>query len=146
MTYSHGEKALGTPSKTFTRSLNRSLEQLEKELAQIEAKLESVVKTTKENRLDQLTSILEMGTKTAMLLIVLTEGFTSFENFRHLCYFIGITPTIRNSGTSVRGHSWIGKVGILKFWNLLFMCSITACRTNKACREIYERIDAKGKK
>ena len=141
----HGEKALGTPSKTVTRSLNRTLKQLEKELAQIEAKLESLVRDNQEEQLEQLTSIPGMGKKTAMLLIVLTDGFTNFESARQLCCFTGLTPTIRQSGTSVRGRSRISKVGNRKLRNLLFMCSFTACKTNKACREIYERIVAKGK-
>ena len=141
----HGEKALGTPSKTVSRSLVRTLKQLEKELDQIESKLESLVRKTQKEQLEQLTSIPGMGKKTAMLLIVLTDGFTSFENARQLCCFTGITPTIRQSGTSVRGRSRISKVGNRKLRNLLFMCSFTACKTNKACREIYERIVEKGK-
>lgn len=141
----HGEKALGTPSKTVSRSLVRTLKQLEKELAQIESRLESLVRKTQEDQLEQLISIPGMGKKTAMLLIVLTDGFTSFENARQLCCFTGITPTIRQSGTSVRGRSRISKVGNRKLRNLLFMCSFTACKTNKACREIYERIVEKGK-
>ena len=35
--------------------------------------------------------------------------------------------------------------GNQKLHNLLFMCSFNACKCNKACREIYERIVAKGK-
>ena len=68
----HGEKALGTPSNTVSRSLVRMLKQLEKELAQLEIKLESLVRTTQEEQLEQLTSIPGMGKKKAMLLIVLT--------------------------------------------------------------------------
>ena len=80
-----------------------------------------------------------------MLLIVLTNGFTSFENARQLCCFTGITPTIRQSGTSVRGRSRISKVGNRKLRNLLFLCSFTACKYNKACKELYERIVEQGK-
>jgi transposase len=83
----HGEKALGTPSKAVSRSLVRMLKQLEKELTQIETRLESLVKETQKDQLNQLTSIPGMGKKTAMLLIVLTDGFTSFENARQLCCY-----------------------------------------------------------
>jgi transposase len=141
----HGENALGIPSKTVSRSLVRMLKQLEKELAQIDNKLESLVRTIQEEQLEQLTSIPGMGKKTAMMLIVLTNGFTSFENARQLCCYSGLTPTLRQSGTSVRGRSRISKVGNRKLRNLLFMCSFTACKINKACREIYERIVEKGK-
>tara|TARA_R100000789_G_C2959807_1_gene137551 strand:- start:111 stop:299 length:189 start_codon:yes stop_codon:yes gene_type:complete len=59
--------------------------QLEKELTQIETKLESLVEETQKHQLEQLTSIPGMGKKTAMLLIVLTDGFASLENTRKLC-------------------------------------------------------------
>jgi len=36
-------------------------------------------------------------------------------------------------------------MGNPKLRNLLFMCSFNACKYNKACRELYERIVAKGK-
>tara|TARA_B100000378_G_scaffold222979_1_gene186544 strand:+ start:390 stop:608 length:219 start_codon:yes stop_codon:yes gene_type:complete len=36
-------------------------------------------------------------------------------------------------------------MGNPKLINLLFMCSFTACKHHKACRDIYGRIIAKGK-
>jgi hypothetical protein len=36
-------------------------------------------------------------------------------------------------------------MGNQKLRNLLFMCSFNACKYNKACRDLYERIVAKGK-
>jgi len=85
------------------------------------------------------------GVNTALFLIVVTDGFTKFETSSQLCNYVGITPTIRESGSSVRGRSRISKVGNKKLRNLLFLCAFSACKHNKACREIYERIVAKGK-
>ena len=96
-----------------------------------------------ENCLDR--HLEKLGNKTAIMLIVLTDGFSNFENARQLCSYTGITPNIRVSGSSVRGRSRITKMGNAKLRNLLFMCSFSACKHNKACREIYERIIAKGK-
>ena len=92
-----------------------------------------------------LKSIPGMGVKTALFLIVVTDGFSKFETASQLCSYVGITPTIRESGSSVRGRSRISKVGNKKLRNLLFLCAFSACKYNKACREIYERIVAKGK-
>ncbi|ANH61031.1 transposase [Dokdonia donghaensis DSW-1] len=86
-----------------------------------------------------------MGEKTALFLLVSTDGFTKFERAGQLCSYVGITPTIRESGSSVRGRSKISKVGNKKLRNLLFLCAFSACKYNRACREIYERIVAKGK-
>ena len=86
-----------------------------------------------------------MGRKTSMMLIVLTDGFNRFDNAKQLCCYSGLTPTIRQSGSSVRGKSRISKVGNRKLRNLLFMCSFTACKHNKSCKQMYDRIVAKGK-
>ncbi len=52
---------------------------------------------------------------------------------------------IRQSGSSVKGRARINKTGNQKLRNLLFMCSFNACKVNKACRDLYERLVAKGK-
>ncbi|WP_282018160.1 IS110 family transposase [Salegentibacter mishustinae] len=140
----HGEKVLGKPSKTVYHSLNRALKNVQAEINVLETRLTELVKQ-EQQQLTLLKSIPGMGNKTAIMLLVLTDGFSNFENARQLCCYTGITPTIRESGKSVRGKSRISKVGNSKLRNLLFMCSFTACKHNKACKEIYERIIAKGK-
>lgn len=141
----HGEKTLGIPSKVVYRSLNRSLKAVEKEIKLLEERLTELVKEHQQSQLTLLKSIPGMGVKTALMLIVMTDGFNRFENANQLCSYTGITPTIRQSGSSVRGRSRISKMGNKKLRNLLFLCSFSACKYNKACREIYERIVAKGK-
>ena len=141
----HGEKVLGKPSKLVYHSLNRSLKVLQNEIKTLESRLTEIVKDDQQKQLTLLKSIPGLGNKTAIMLLVLTNGFTSFEDASQLCCYAGITPTIRASGSSVRGKSRISKMGNPKLRNLLFMCSFTACKHNKACRDIYERIIAKGK-
>lgn len=141
----HGEEVLGIPSKFVYRSLKRDLKHLDKEVKGIESRLLELVKKGQQKQLTLLKSIPGMGVKTALFLIVITDGFSKFENSRQLCSYAGITPTIRVSGSSVRGRSRISKVGNRKLRNLLFLCAFSACKHNKACREIYERIVNKGK-
>lgn len=141
----HGENVLGIPSKWVYRSLNRDKKHLNKELKGIEQKLLSLVKQDQQQQLTLLQSIPGIGMKTALFLIIVTDGFKKFETSSQLCSYVGITPTIRESGSSVRGRSRISKVGNKKLRNLLFLCSFTACIHNKGCREIYQRIVNKGK-
>ena len=141
----HGEAVLGIPSKFVYRSLIRNKKQLNKEVVAIESKILSLVKEDQQEQLTLLTSIPGIGQKTALFLIVVTDGFSKFENASQLCSYVGITPTIRESGSSVRGRARISKVGNRKLRNLLFLCSFNACKHNKACKEVYERIVNKGK-
>ncbi|WOI23597.1 IS110 family RNA-guided transposase [Nonlabens ulvanivorans] len=141
----HGEEVLGLPSKFVYRSLKRNKKQLDKEIEGIEARILLLVKEDQQHQLTLLTSIPGIGLKTALFLIVVTDGFSKFENASQLCSYVGITPTIRESGSSVRGRARISKVGNRKLRNLLFLCSFNACKHNKASRELYERIVNKGK-
>ena len=141
----HGEEALGIPIKAVHRSLKRNLDHLDTELKGLESRLLELVRRDQQHQLTLLKGIPGMGVKTALFLIVITDGFSKFDSASQLCSYVGITPTIRQSGSSVRGKSRISKMGNRKLRNLLFLCAFSACKHNRACREIYERIVAKGK-
>jgi transposase len=78
-------------------------------------------------------------------MIVISDGFKKFESAKQFTCFVGLSPVEKRSGSSVRGRSGISKKGNGKLRNLLFLCSFNACKSNKACNELYERILAKGK-
>ncbi len=141
----HGEAVLGEPSKAVVRSLKRSLTHLKKEMKTLEDKLLVLVKQSHQDLLTRLKTIPGIGPKTAIMLVVLTGGFDRFTSASELCSYAGLTPVIRQSGSSVKGRPRISKIGNQKLRNLLFMCSFNACKCNKACRDLYERIVAKGK-
>ena len=141
----HGEDVLGNPSSLVVRSLKRSLKFKQKEIKLLEEKLTEIVKQDHQELLTRLESIPGLGRKTSIMLIVLTDGFERFTSASELCSYSGLTPIIRQSGTSVRGRARISKMGNRKLRNLLFMCSFTACKNNKACKALYDRIVAKGK-
>ncbi|WP_031443991.1 IS110 family RNA-guided transposase [Arenibacter algicola] len=141
----HGEAVLGNPSKFVIGSLKRSLKQVQKELKTLEEKLLILVKQVHQDVLTRLKTIPGIGDKTAVMLVVLTDGFNRFTSGSELCSYAGLTPIIRQSGSSVKGRPRISKIGNQKLRNLLFMCSFNACKCNRACRALYERIVAKGK-
>lgn len=71
----HGEKVLGIPSSYAFRSLQRTKKYLDKELKGIEQKLLSLVKKDQQEQLTLLQSIPGIGIKTALFLIIVTDGF-----------------------------------------------------------------------
>ena len=127
------------------RELKRSLKNLEKEIEVLEIALLDNVKKEYQESLTLLTSIPGIGTKTALMLLVFTDGLQRFESAKELCSYAGLTPVIRQSGSSVNARSRISKMGNAKLRNLLFMCSFNACKYNRACKALYDRIVAKGK-
>jgi transposase len=139
------EQTLGNPSKLVIKSLEKSLKNLKKESEIIEKELLELVKIDYQEMLTKIESIPSIGRKTAVMLLVVTDGFTRFESAAQLCSFCGLTPVIRQSGTSINGRSRISKIGNAKLRNLLFMCSFTAFKHNKACKAIFDRITDQGK-
>lgn len=141
----HGESVLGNPSRTVLGSLKRSLKSIQKEVLLLEKTVLKLVKIDHQELLTRIETIPGIGRKTSLMLIVLTDGFERFDSAGQLCSYSGLTPMIRESGSSVKGRPRISKIGNQKLRNLLFMCSFTACKHNKACKAIYDRIVAKGK-
>jgi transposase len=141
----HALNAKGISRSTVVTSVRRQIRNLSHEIADLELKLEAVIKEYNSDLLTRLCSIPGIGKRTAIYLIVLTCGFEKFETSRQLISYFGLNPIIRESGSSIRGRSRISKTGNNHVRNLLFMCAFTACVHNKSCKEIYQRITAKGK-
>jgi len=127
------------------RSIKRQLKHLRAEIELLEQELEKIVKEQQGDLYARLKTIPGIGSKTAALLIVSTDGFKHFESNGQVSSYFGLAPTERSSGSSIRGKSRISKIGNKKVRNHLFMCSFTACKCNPQCKSQYERIVNKGK-
>ncbi|WP_179005727.1 IS110 family transposase [Winogradskyella forsetii] len=141
----HGERVLDVPSKLVVRSLLLDKKHIDRELVKIEKRLLLLVKQSSQRELTLLKSIPGIGDKTAVFLIVATDSFRKFSNASQLCSYLGTTPMIKRSGSSVRGRSRISKMGNRNLRNLMFMCSMSAYKHNRSCKAIHDRIVSKGK-
>lgn len=141
----HSLDSSGLTSKFPRQVIKRQIKRLTIEIEGIESEIQMLVKSCDGDLLSRLGSIPGMGRKTAMAMIVATDGFRNFANSKQLISYFGLAPMIRLSGTSIRGRSRISKSGDKDVRNLLFMCSFTAYKHNKACAALYHRIVNKGK-
>lgn len=107
--------------------------------------MQQIVEINYTQMLSNLKSIPGIGNQTAMMLILISGGFDRFDDYRKLSSYIGICPRIFESGSSVKGKARLCKMGMSGIRALLYVCSWSAKRCNKACRELYERLIAKGK-
>ena len=126
-------------------SIKSILESIENEIKSIEKEMESIIKIHHNEMFNQLQSIPGLGRKTSLFLIVITGGFTKFENAKQLASYIGISPRIFESGTSVKGRSKICKMGMSAIRAMLYVCSWSAKKCNKSCKDLYDRLVEKGK-
>ena len=141
----HSEKAQGSPVTRVIISINKSMKYYQKEIESLELVVLKLVKEEYQDLHSRIKSIPGLGAKSSALLIVLTDGFERFNKASELCSFAGLTPIIRESGSSIRSRPRISKMGNKRLRKVLFICSFSASKHNKACRELYNRIVAKGK-
>lgn len=132
--------------KDVINSLKKTKEAIEKEVKKLEAQLHALLQIWQGGQLKNITSIPGLGKRAVALLIVYTDGFKKISNYRQLIALAGLAPREHTSGTSVRGRKGICKMGNGHLRNVLYMCSLSAIKHNKACKNLYERLKANGKR
>ena len=131
--------------KSVVSALKRELKSKVKEIKMLEENMYALIKQNSQSMLSDITSIPGIGPKTAVQLIVVSNGFNNNDSAANLISYLGLSPTTYQSGSSVRGSSSISKKGNSRARGLLFMCSFTASCHNPQCKKLYDRITAKGK-
>lgn len=137
--------ATGFVDNTVKKALKNTIKTISNTIAKIELEMLAICKRHYQSTYENLTSIPSIGNKTAIMLIAITDNFNKFEHYKQLIAYVGFSPRVYQSGTSVRGKGHICKMGKSQIRKLLYMCSWTAKKYNKRCKEMYERLKAKGK-
>ena len=135
----------GNIDELVKRTLLAVIEFVSNKILLLEEAMLSICQQHYKSTYDNLTSIPSIGPKTAIMLIAITNNFTKFTHYKQLIAYVGFSPRIYQSGTSVKGRGHICKMGKAQIRKLLYMCSWTAKKCNKACFEMYERLKQKGK-
>jgi transposase len=118
---------------------------LQTEVQKLEKELQKTLQCWKQDQLKSINSIPGLGKLAAAILIVYTNGFTRVQNHRQLIALAGLSPREYSSGSSVKGKKGICKMGNGHLRSVLYMCALSAIKHNQACKELFERLKAKGK-
>jgi len=135
----------GSRANKASRILQQEVEHMEKQITKIEREMERITEEYHADLFRRLQTIPGIGKRTAMMLIVITDGFTRFETAKQLVGYIGLSPRIYDSGSTIKGKARICKMGMSRMRALLYMCGMRAKQGNAACKEMYERLAARGK-
>lgn len=103
--------ATGYIEKKVKDILNSTIKKLEKNIEKLEKQMLLMCKEQYATSYDLLTSIPGIGNKTAIMLIVITNDFSKFNHYKQLIAYVGFSPRIYESGTSVKGKGHICKMG-----------------------------------
>jgi transposase len=141
----HSIEQLPLPSKQVKKALVQAKTKLQNEVIKLEDQLQALLNSWQGQQRKVLSSIPGLGKRAVAILIVYTEGFKKISNHRQLIALAGLAPREYTSGSSVRGRKGICKMGNGYLRNVLYMCSMSAIKYNKACKDLYERMRAAGK-
>lgn len=125
--------------------LQKTITHLKEQIQEVSEKIEVLAQQHYGELLGNVVSIPGIGKKTAIVLIVLSDGFKKFTHYKQLSAYVGLSPRIYESGSSVKGKAKICKMGMSRIRALLYVCAWSAKKYNQACKELYERLIAKGK-
>jgi transposase len=142
----HAFSQLPADTKEIIKGIQKTIDHIDKEIAKLELRLQQILQSWKAEQLKCLTTIPGLGKRATALLIIYTDGFTKINNHRQLIALAGLAPREYSSGSSIRGKRGICKMGNDHLRNVLYMCSMSAIKCNKACKDLYERLKAKGKR
>lgn len=135
----------GHLDKDLKKEIERINRHLENSKQKLEEQMDKWAQIEYGQTMENLQTIPGIGKKTATMLSLITDNFTKFENYKQLIAFVGFSPRIYQSGTSVRGKGHICKMGKSQIRKLLYLCTFSAKFHNKKCREMYERLKEQGK-
>jgi len=92
-----------------------------------------------------VTSVHGIGKQTALFLLVYTNGFTLFDDWKKFACYCGIAPFGYSSGTSIRGKTRVSSLGNKKFKSLLTMCALNTIKKENEFKQYYDRRKEMGK-
>ena len=125
--------------------LKNNIDNLDKLIYNLEKDIVSITEEEFEKQVQLLTSIKGIGKKVATTLVIITNGFSFFENPKQLSRYIGICPTYQQSGKSLNYNGHINRNGHSTLRGQLFIASWSATKYNSSCKALFEKLREEGK-
>ena len=125
--------------------LKNNIDNLDKLIDNLEKDIVSITEEEFEKQVQLLTSIKGIGKKVATTLVIITNGFSFFENPKQLSRYIGICPTYQQSGKSLNYNGHINRNGHSTLRGQLFIASWSATKYNSSCKALFEKLREEGK-
>jgi len=114
--------------------LSKQIKSIENEIIKIIEKEDELYKN-----LNLILSIKGIGLQMGTTIIIATENFTKFENWRKFASYCGVAPFPYQSGISIRGKNRVSQLANKKIKALIHMCAITAIQHNPEMKNYYKK-------
>jgi transposase len=143
----HALKQLHQPNSSVLKIYEMLVETLQKQIQALETEIRPTVEEPQLHKVAQLiVSIPGIGINTAHKITALLGDLSQFKSPKALAAFIGVSPCIRQSGTSL-DKATTSTQGIPEIKLALYNCARSAIQHNPICKKFYRNlVDHKFKK
>jgi transposase len=116
-------------------------------IKKIENEIDEIIKANEKinQQIKLITSIPGVGLNTALYLVLVTNQFENFKEWRKMACYAGVAPFEYSSGTSIRGRNKVNHLADKKLKSLLYMCAIGSIKYNKEIKEYFDKKKSEGK-
>jgi transposase len=133
---------LATAHKLARKSVNAILKALDKQLANVDADIDSCLREHFKDTLAWLDTVKGVGPVTKSTLVALLPELGRLSG-RAISALVGVAPMARDSGTwRGKRQIWGGRHDVR---DVIYMAALSAVRHNPVLRAFYERLIAAGK-
>ena len=125
----------------------RMIKQLNDEIMKVEERMDAIIDSMPEwkNNLQLIKTVRGVGPIIARYLIIFTENFTRFANYRKFACYAGIAPFEYASGSSVKGRTRVHSCANKQLKSLLNMAAMNAIKIPGEYKQYYQRRQKEGK-
>jgi transposase len=136
-------KAAGFASPAVATSINAHLDWLDQQIETVTGEVRRLIASDPALRQNfaLLRGITGFGEVSAAILLAELPNIADFTP-KALAAFAGLSPSEHSSGSSVRGPGKISRIGSRRLRGALYMCALSAKRTNKALDNFVQRMTA----
>ena len=124
----------------------RRLQTIQDELSIIDEEIESSITDDINDDIEILTSIPGIGEVTSKNFIIEIEKIDKFQSYKQVSAFIGIDPSIKQSGSSVNYQGKITKRGNSYLRRTIWQMATSVIRYNQKFKDYYTKKRLDGKK
>ena len=137
----------GIRSKAAIQSAEELIKSIDDEIEQLKNRISELIDSEEElkKKKELLKTIPGMGDRTSEILLSETKGMNGFQNARQLAAYSGITPSKRQSGSSLNSNGRISRLGNESLRTGLYFLEIVAKNHNAVIREFCDRLIERGK-
>ena len=134
-------------SRTIFDVQDRLIKELDNQIAKVEKQIKEIINEDEplKKTFDLVTSVKGVGLVLGTTMLVYTNCFTAFTEWRKFACYCGIVPFKYRSGTTIRGKDKISHFANKKLKTLLSNAACTSIQFNPEMKLYYQRRIEEGK-